>query len=404
MPLEYYKDWADNTSICYCHYDCISYTNNINNKLECLYIYKIKLNDRQFFSCQILLPSLRAHDYEMNKINIKLKRDDKEIISINIRLYYCLYGIKIIKNDENLNFVENSFSDIKENNFSCIREVNTILEKGEYFIFTYLESSLEKNSIRFLCEKKIEVNLMNIIDKEELENKYELKTNDKIDSIFVKHNQELYKKFLAKNNNEALNSQLEFKKEVFLPGVKQCYLHFKELINELNNLSNKGRDLSPNDAIYSISPEGDSYTYDILDPNSMNKIFSENLKDKKDDNKNIRQYIKNVQTMQFIDNLGYPYNVKNFEELINEIKINKNPLCCLFSEYDENTSTIKSSVIDFKLYYNKAMNEDILVVSDKTNDAKGYLKRELNPLFIIILDISESMKNYYNLLQNQIIP
>ena len=404
MPLEYYKDWADNTSICYCHYDCISYTNNINNKLECLYIYKIKLNDRQFFSCQILLPSLRAHDYEMNKINIKLKRDDKEIISINIRLYYCLYGIKIIKNDENLNFVENSFSDIKENNFSCIREVNTILEKGEYFIFTYLESSLEKNSIRFLCEKKIEVNLMNIIDKEELENKYELKTNDKIDSIFVKHNQELYKKFLARNNSKVLNSHLDFKKEVFLPGVKQCYLHFKELINELNNLSNKGRDLSPNDAIYSISPEGDSYTYDILDPNSMNKIFSENLKDKKDDNKNIRQYIKNVQTMQFIDNLGYPYNVKNFEELINEIKINKNPLCCLFSEYDENTSTIKSSVIYFKLYYNKAMNEDILVVSDKTSDAKGYLKRELNPLFIIILDISESMKNYYNLLQNQIIP
>ena len=404
MPLEYFKDWVDNTSVCYCHFDCISYTNGINNKLECLYIYKIKLNDRQFFSCQILLPSLRAHDYEMNKINITLKRDDKEIISTNIRLYYCIYGIKIIKNNENLDLVESSFSQEKEKNFSCIREVNTILEEGEYFIFTYLESSLDKNSIRFFCEKKIEVNLMDKIDKDELVNKYNLKSNEKIDLIFVKHNQELYKKFLAKNNNEVLNSNSEFKKEVFLPGVKQCYLHFKELIDELNNLFNKGSNLSPNDAIYSISPEGDSYYCDILEPNNMNKIFSENSKDKKDDNKNITKFIKNVQTMQFIDNLGYLYNVKNFEELISEMKINKHPLCCLFSEYDENTSTIKSSVIYFKLYYNKAMNEDILVVSDKTSDEKGYLKRELNPLFIIILDISESMKNYYNLLQNQIIP
>ena len=404
MPLEYYKNWAVSTSVCYCHFDCISYTNGLKNKLECLYIYKIKLNDRQFFSCQILLPSLRAHDYEMNKINIKLKKNDEEIINMNIRLYYCFYGIKIIKNNENLHLVESSFSEGEENNFSCIREVNTILEEGEYFIFTYLESSLDKNSIRFLCEKKIEVNLMDIIDKEELENKYDLKTNEKIDSIFSKHNEELYKKFLARNNSKVLNSHLDFKKEVFLPGVKQCYLHFKELINELNNISNKGSNLSPNDAIYSISPEGDAYYYDILDPNSMNKIFSENSNMQKDDNKNIRKYIKNVQTMQFIDNLGYPYNVKNFEELIIEMKINKNPLCCLFSEYDEYTSTIKSSVIYFKLFYNKAMNEDILVISDKTSDAKGYLKRELNPLFIIILDISESMKNYYNLLQNQIIP
>ena len=47
------------------------------------------------------------------------------------------------------------------------------------------------------------------------------------------------------------------------------------------------------------------------------------------------------------------------------------------------------------------MNEDILVISDKSGK---YLKREEISLFIIILDISGSMKKYYKYLQNDLIP
>jgi hypothetical protein len=44
MPLEYFKEWAYCSSICYTHFDCLNYSLNINNEYENLYIYKIKLN------------------------------------------------------------------------------------------------------------------------------------------------------------------------------------------------------------------------------------------------------------------------------------------------------------------------------------------------------------------------
>ena len=390
MPLKYYQDWANSTSVCYCHFDCLSYTCKDENELECLYIYQIKLNTRQSFTCQILLPSFRVHKSEINEFKIRLKKDNKEMINYLI-LYYCLYGIKIIKNNENFDVVGSFFSEGNENDYSSVRELNTFLEEGEYFIFVYLESSLAQNRIRFLCEKSIDVNLVDKIDKVELEIKYDINSNEKIYSIFKEDNQDLYKKILTNYNQGIFYSELKFKKETFLPGISQCYLHFKKLFEELNSLfkkdKNNNKNISPEDAIYSISDEGDAYIYDIIDPNSMNKIFSEKSQYEKNDFKNIRKYIKNVQTMQFIDNLGYPYKVKNFKELIGEMKINKEPICCLFSEYDEYASTIKSSVVYFKLYHNKAMNQDILVLSDKSKDKNGYLKRNQNPLFIIILDV-----------------
>ena len=410
MPLKYYKDWVNSTSVCYCHFDCISYTCKEKNEPKSLYIYKVVLSQKQLFVCQILLPSFRFHKYEMDEINLLLKKDKENIINIDILLYYCIYGIKIIKkNNKDLNVIESSFSYGNENEYSSIREINTLLEEGEYFIFIYFDSCLDQNNIRFLCERKIKVNFIDRINEEELEEDYSISSIEVIDSIFKNDNQELLKEILTRDNDEIKLIDLKFKDETFLPGVRQCYLNFKKLFEELNKLFKKDdksdKSLSPKDAIYSISEEGDAYNYAIIDPNSMNKIFSsEESKYKKSDFSNIRKYIENIQTMQFIDNLGYPYKVKNLEELIVEMKINKEPLCCLFSEYDEYVSTLKSSVVYFKLYHNKAMNEDILVLSDKSNDPKGYLKRKLNPLFIIILDVSGSMKDYYNLLQNQVIP
>ena len=50
--------------------------------------------------------------------------------------------------------------------------------------------------------------------------------------------------------------------------------------------------------------------------------------------------------------------------------MNRNPFSCLFSEYDENTGRLISSVVYIDLYYNKAKNEDILVISDKPKKYK----------------------------------
>ena len=109
-----------------------------------------------------------------------------------------------------------------------------------------------------------------------------------------------------------------------------------------------------------------------------------------------------MNTLQFIDNCGYPYQVKNINELIYLMKINnKNPVSCLLSEFDENTKVLSSSVTHIDIFRNKANNEDILVITDKTGKN---LKRNQQPLFIIILDISGSMNEYHKYLQNNIIP
>ena len=56
--------------------------------------------------------------------------------------------------------------------------------------------------------------------------------------------------------------------------------------------------------------------------------------------------------MQFRDNFGYPYKVTSIQELIEEIKINKNPFSYLLSEYDKSNEILKSEVIHLKIYRN----------------------------------------------------
>ena len=50
-----------------------------------------------------------------------------------------------------------------------------------------------------------------------------------------------------------------------MPGIKEYYLNFKALAE------NKG--LEPDEAIYSISKDGETYFYDIMEPYSLNKIY-----------------------------------------------------------------------------------------------------------------------------------
>ena len=193
------------------------------------------------------------------------------------------------------------------------------------------------------------------------------------------------------NINEKKNI-ISYNKKVkdFLPGIRQYYLHFKYLAEKLN--------LEPEDAIYSISQDGNAYNYSIIDPNTMKKIFG--IKKGSGKKEEIQDIIP-INTLQFRDNFGYPYKVNSMKELIEEIKINKNPFSCLLSEYDENHEILKSEVVHLKIYRNEKMNEDILVITDKLGNC---IKREQKPLIIILLDTSKSMEDYYENIQNKIIP
>ena len=59
----------------------------------------------------------------------------------------------------------------------------------------------------------------------------------------------------------------------------------------------------------------------------------------------------NIDTIQFKDYLGFTYKENNWENLIKRMKMNRNPFSCLFSEYDENTGRLISSVVYIDLYY-----------------------------------------------------
>ena len=128
----------------------------------------------------------------------------------------------------------------------------------------------------------------------------------------------------------------------------------------------------------------------------MYKIYGEREK-----NGIIKSDIIDINTIQFRDCLGNPYRVKNYKDLIKEMKTNYEPISCLFSEFDKNTNTLSSGETHLKLYYNKAKNEDILVITDKKGN---YKVRNQSPLFVIILDISGSMSSYNKYLQNNLIP
>ena len=52
------------------------------------------------------------------------------------------------------------------------------------------------------------------------------------------------------------------------------------------------------------------------------------------------------------------------------MKINKESFNCLLSEYDEITNVLSSGSTYLKKYYNKVLNEDILVITDKSGNYK----------------------------------
>ena len=243
----------------------------------------------------------------------------------------------------------------------------------------YLESSLNEATIRFLSEDNIIINLINKINKNELRIKYNLTSTFEIyNKIFNTDNKEnIYKIFLDKKII-ANPKKIDFKKEEFLPGMREHYMNFKQLA--------EAKGLTKEDAIYSISEEGDAYFYDIIEPKTMNKIFGRKIKGGK-----TKDDIINLNTLVFRDNFGYPFKVKNYKDLIQEMKLNRLPMSCLFNEYDEIDETLTSGITYFKLYYNKAVNEDILIISDKSGN---YKEREQKPLFIITLDTSGSMDSF----------
>ena len=401
MPLEYFKNWSYNSTVCIPHYGCLSYYCNIKDELECLYIYKIKLNKSQLFTSQVCFQSFRAHRDNFDKVKVILNiGKESKIIKNELLLFYIFCGIKIIKNNKdnnNYEIIKNYFSYNDDSDKSSIKEINCSLEKGEYFIIIYPESSINEAVIRFLSEKEINIKLINKINKGELKNIYNYDSTEKIfKDIFGYHISHyknyyynelgLYLNFLKLKENVNLISH--FKKEDFLPGIKEYYQNFRALA--------ESKGLAPEDAIYSISQEGETFFYDIIDPYTMNKIYGQRKIN------GITKYdIIDVNTIQFRDSLGYPYKVNNYRELFREMKANKEPMSCLFSEYDENTNTLNSGEIHLKFYYNRATNEDILVITDKRGKKK---ERNQSPLFIIIIDISGSMSEYQGYLQNKLIP
>ena len=271
MPLEYYKKWSSYTAICAPHYDCLSYMYNLSNELEYLYIFKIHLKEKQFFTCQICFQSDRAHTNGING-----EKDYK--------LYDNICGIKIIKNDEYFTKLANYNSEESDYKSCSIKELNTSLENGDYFIMIYLESKINKGIVRFLVDKEIEIltiNKFDILQKDEdsLNNCTEKQINfikyiinkNKSNIIYNLFNnqfeKEYYKLFLNSYINEIL---ITCKKKYFLPGIKEYFSHFKELAERKN--------LRPEEAIFSISKEGETTFYDIIDPFTLNKVYGERIK------------------------------------------------------------------------------------------------------------------------------
>ena len=89
MPLEYFKKWSYNTTICNPHYGCKSYVCDIKGQLENLFIFKIKLSEKQSFTCQVCFQSFRAHRDKIDKIkkitisNKNKTLEEKEILISN---------------------------------------------------------------------------------------------------------------------------------------------------------------------------------------------------------------------------------------------------------------------------------------------------------------------------------
>ena len=391
MPLDYFKEWCSEGTVCYAHYDCLNYTLDINNELEYLYIYKIKSKKRQYFTCQICFPSFRAHNKEIDELYISLEIDGKNIHEENMFLFYSRCCIKIIKNENFSNVEKPYFSD--DLDLSSIKEIKTLLEKGEYIVMIYMESTLNKAILRFLSEGEINIYLVNKIQKGEKKKEFTFNSLEDIKKLFNNYDYMTYFNLINKKNITSCN----IKAQDFLPGIRQYYLYFKKLAKSLNlnpedAIYSIKKDLDP---IYSINKDGDVYNYSIVEPNTMIKIFG--IKKGKTEISDIIP----LNTLVFRDNYGNPYKVNNIKELTEEIKINKNPFSCLLNGYDEKNKILKSGIVHLKVFKNTKKNEDILVITDNSGN---FIRREQKPLIIIMLDTSKSLRDYYENLQNKIIP
>ena len=395
MPLEYFKEWSSSAYVCNPHYGYLSYVFDIKNQLENLYIYKIKLNEKQLFTCQVCFQSFRAHREKIGRIKKAYISEETEteqkdkiyLIKKGFLLNYNFCGIKIIKKEKEFSVMKN-FCSYKNNDydFSSIKEDNSLLDSGEYYIMIYPESSINEGVIRFLTEKEIEIKLLNKIN---LNSRNNWTTEEIFRKIFDSDssNKNDYNSFLNLEPDKGIYT--DFHKEDFLPGIKEYYLNFKALAEK------KG--LEPDEAIYSISKDGEAYFYDIIEPYSLNKIYG--IKKKNGETK-VDQIF--VETLQFRDGFGLPYKVNSEEELIHKMKINREPICCLFSQYDENTEVLNCGTLYLTRYYNEVKNEDILLI--ETDKSGLFKQRKQSPLFVIILDVSGSMKKFTDSLQKQIIP
>ena len=203
MPLDYYKEWSSGTSVCNPHYGCLSYTLDIKDQLENLYIFKIKLKEKQLFTCQVCFQSFRAHRDKIDKIyKIFISREtnnETKNVSLNnsFLLNYNYCGIKIIKNDNDFNVMKNYCSYRNDYDFSSIKEASSSLDPGEFLIMVYPESSINEGVIRFLSEKEIEIDLLS---KNNIKNKYNITNNtEEIFNNIFKDNDSRYKRFNYKD-------------------------------------------------------------------------------------------------------------------------------------------------------------------------------------------------------------
>ena len=402
IPLEYFIALKCYWGFFFPHYGYKSYIYKLDDNLEYLYTYKIELNEKQLFTCQICFQNYRVHRDKIDKINVELNEQKNEIY-----LYYNFCGILFAKYEGGKLIIINKYiNDLKskEANLKSVEELNALLDKGEYYIMVYSESSINNSIIRFLSEKDIKIEALKKYDingkneKEYTNYIYNIKSiinvykdnniEEKIKNIFSTES------FLNDFFNEPKDKNYIYikKEEDFLPGIKDYYIHLKEIA--------KMRILNPEDALYSITKEGEEILYEIIDKYTFNIIYKERV----GEDGFPKFDLINFGILQFRDCLGYPYKVNCFNDAIKQMKKNNEPLNCLLSQYDEydyKNRNLKNETIDLEVYYNSKMKEDILVINDKKGN-----KKMLNntPLLIIIMDTSWSMHSYLNYLVNEVIP
>ena len=399
MPIDYFLNWSYSVSVCYPHF---GYENHIiKGEIEYLYVFKLEINEEQDISSQICFHSYRAHRDEIDKINIYIKGNElgkKLFLLKELLLNYNYCGFLMIKSDgeqKEFNIIKKKIF-IDENNKGSIKEINKKLDNGLYFIMMYIESSIDKCIINFFSEKKLKsLELINKFDvkKKDIQifenytneqksiiNSIESnKTEDIINILFDEKN---YRYFLKSSKTE----EIKFTLETHLPLIKEYYSHFRKISETLK--------LNPDEAIFRISDDGEAQFYEVIEPRTYETIFK---------GKNINGHLEknniDISSLSFRDINGYLYQVKDMDEAIKEIKLNKEPISCLFSQYDENFETLESNIEFINIYHNNSTNDDIILV--KTNKKGEYKKR--NPLLIIILDVSSSMEWISQYLQNEVI-